>query len=277
MCIRDSPLPAAPPSFTPALPPPSPKGAAARTTSGARTGWVRPTQKCCTAKIPATSSRTLSAITFRRSSPHRVCTHTGIRSRRAAPARSRQAPDARSRRIPASPARLNSPGSAKSPASTATSAASTYENLSGSGATPAGAPTRTARSRSPSNCLAADSISGPGPSSGSGSNCDSGTAHGPASTGAGKLSPAALTTGGTTCPRAAVICGPGRPVAPVTGETEDPAPSPTDAPEPAPPPSPPPTPPPPPPPGGPLPNSPRSPARSPKSSSARRRSSSAEA
>ncbi|MGH1554488.1 hypothetical protein ACRAWF_28840 [Streptomyces sp. L7] len=64
----------------------------ARTTSGARTGWVRPTQKCCTAKTAATTNSTPSAATFRRSSPHRVCTHTGIRSRRADPARSRQAP-----------------------------------------------------------------------------------------------------------------------------------------------------------------------------------------
>lgn len=79
----------------------SPNGAAARTTSGARTDWVRPVQKCCTANPAATTSRTVRASTLRRSSPHLACNHTGMRSRSASPVRSRQAP-ASTRPIPLS-------------------------------------------------------------------------------------------------------------------------------------------------------------------------------
>ncbi len=51
---------------------------------------MRPVQKCCTAKTAATTSRTVSAIALRRSIPHRVCSHRGIRSLSACPARSRR-------------------------------------------------------------------------------------------------------------------------------------------------------------------------------------------
>lgn len=69
-----------------------PYGAAALITSGARTGRVRPAQKCCTANAAATTSSTVSAATLLRSRPHRDWSHNGSRSRTASPARSRHAP-----------------------------------------------------------------------------------------------------------------------------------------------------------------------------------------